>query len=1048
MGKLIRTHYGLLIILLIFVGLATTYSIIVPITQGEDELAHYRYIRFIAQTGRLPTTIAERELAWYRADWPPLYHLIVGAIVSPLDTNQPHLKDIGESAHRRLVGEIFYPRLIIYTADANWPWQDGILAWHIGRFISIGFATLALIITYITAYQLSSKLNIAIPKLQFALLATALLAFTPRYLFTSAMLGDDSLFILLSAFYIWLLLHMVWGDDRAWLYALSGIIMGLSIATKYSTGLIPFIILIVVWWRRRQANWSWLQTGGRVALNWGCTVIGTSWWFAWIGYHFNTIDEDGWLFGLLHPLLASGPDVSMRRIFAFFTGEIFSGQERPDAIEPGTFAEWWVYLFETFWGVPVLEYDPFFPILYILIFLFCVITAIGLWQLWRRSDGQIRITLTILFGVFGLLLPFPILRFFLTYNILETGQGRHLLYPAAQTVPILLTLGWTIMAMTIYRYNSTSEEEDTSRRRINMSPSISSSFLSYSLLLTPYTILLIWSLAQLGYMVNSYPDPLPIKTSTFDPASVPYSYDYQLTDSVRLLGYGLQRDPTRNVVDLTLIWQADEISHQNYRVQLKLVDLIDDQIALTWLSHPLNGLYPTRAWDKGDVIYDTIPLPLTTVPSGDYTLQLNLLPQADHQPILPESIALTDLDWVNLSSFALESMAVGELLDYRVWGDTEGARQRQTIAVEWEMNMAATVEWGLIDADNVWYPPAVVNDNLSLFIIGPHWRSGEYRLHLTAKLTETHTNPSLTLNTDPVLTVATEPRLFYLPPPTEPWIPVEANFANQVELIGYTLPTRRIEPGAGLPITLYWHSLAPLLGDYRVFNKLLDKNQIVHGGYDRLPREYYSTILWAENEVIEDGFAVPISPSAPPGIYHLHIGLYSLKTGEPVSLPLIQDEQSTETTSVVIGPIKVGGPPADVITTNPTPTITLNQSFGEAVTLLGYTLNPPRDNQLDLILYWQANGQLTQDYTTFLHLRDGDNQQVTGLDRPPANGGYPTSLWDVGDIIVDQITLPLTDIAEGQYTPVIGLYDPHTFQRLPVEGYPNGELPLPEVTLP
>ena len=74
-------HIGLLVVLAVFIGLAVLFSLVVPITQGEDELAHYRYLSFIAQTGRLPATYAEREQAWYRADWPPLYHLLVGGAV-------------------------------------------------------------------------------------------------------------------------------------------------------------------------------------------------------------------------------------------------------------------------------------------------------------------------------------------------------------------------------------------------------------------------------------------------------------------------------------------------------------------------------------------------------------------------------------------------------------------------------------------------------------------------------------------------------------------------------------------------------------------------------------------------------------------------------------------------------------------------------------------------------------------------------------------------------------------------------------------------------
>src|SRR6185295_18400798 len=104
---------------------------------------------------------------------------------------------------------------------------------------------------------------------------------------------------------------------------------GLSVVTKYSTGLLPLVIIPVVVWQARQASWPGSKALSRVALTWIFTLIGASGWFGWIGYYFNTIKKDGLIFGLLKPLLASGPDVSMRRIFAVFGGGDFSGQERP-----------------------------------------------------------------------------------------------------------------------------------------------------------------------------------------------------------------------------------------------------------------------------------------------------------------------------------------------------------------------------------------------------------------------------------------------------------------------------------------------------------------------------------------------------------------------------------------------------------------------------------------------------------------------------------------------------------------------------------------------
>jgi hypothetical protein len=186
-----------------------------------------------------------------------------------------------------------------------------------------------------------------------------------------------------------------------------------------------------------------------------------------------------------------------------------------------------------------------------------------------------------------------------------------------------------------------------------------------------------------------------------------------------------------------------------------------------------------------------------------------------------------------------------------------------------------------------------------------------------------------------------------------------------------------------------------------------------------------------------------------------------------VSLSLVQDGQISDATSVVIGPIKVGGPPPEVTTTNANPQIVLNQSFNSQITLLGYDMTD-QDNQpifdppaplntnlsssisnLKLTLYWRADSAIDVDYTTFLHLRDQRNRIVAQKDNPPAGGRYPTSLWEVGEVIVDEITVPLNgQLPLGQYTPVIGLYDFATGDRVPAAGLPENELRLESISLP
>ncbi len=1058
----IFSHPGLWVVLLIFFIVTGLHSIVVPITQGGDELAHYRYISFIAQTGHLPKDDAEREQAWYRSDWPALYHLLVGWAISPLDTSQPYLKDVGDSPRRRLVGEIFYPRLIIYTEDANWPWQDGILVWHLGRFISIIFSGLALGFTYFTALELSSSLinrqsktipssefripnplkrsgspkpkseiqNPKSPKL-FATTVTAILAFTPRFLFTSAMLGDDSLFVLLSAIFIWLLLRALQGNDHGWVYATLGLLMGLSISTKYSTGLFPLVIILVVWWRTKQTQWGWLQGAGRLGLAWLFTLIGASWWFGWLGYHFNTIQEDGPVLGLLRSVLATGPDVSMGRIFALLKGEEFSGPIRPSAIGQGTFTEWLTYLFQTFWGVPVLEVAPFFPWLYLVMFLLCGLAAVGLWYYWKAAPTQPRMAVAVLGTIIFLLLPFPILRFFLTFNVLETGQGRHILYPAAQSIAILLALGWFTVV---------------DRLAPKLKPTYAARANYYPLLVPVF--LLGWSVAQLIYMSYTYPKPLPVQSTTFKAATISNPLKHTFTDDIQLLGYDFDPDPEQAIINLTLYWEALGQVEENYRTRVQLIGE-DGQPHLIWVSHPLDGLYPTRAWDKGDIIHDTLPLPLAAIPADNYNLQLDLLYEAENSLITDEPFEFIFIPLAKKQPIANASILPNGL-EYRLWIDNQPLRHRQSIPLSWNTSAAESqpIDWALVGPDDLPRNPITRSDATAIFTVGGNWPSGDYRLAIAGEVVEP----------EPVLTVANEVRQFEVS--TDPaMILVAANFVDQVELIGYTLDSRWAEPGEGLPLTLYWRSLAPVLGDYMIFDVLLDKHQAAYGGYDRLPREYYSTILWTDGEVVEDGFAVPVRSDAPPGIYNLHVGLYSLETGEPVSLPIMHNGQPSETTSVVIGPVKIGGPPIETITTNPAPQYLTNQSFSDQITLLGYdltddkghsfspTLNPQSPN-LHLTLYWQANTFPAADYTTFVHIRDANNQPVAQKDQPPAAGQYPTSLWGLDEVIVDEITIPLNGLSAGKYTPVIGLYDASTGIRLLTPNIPENELRLESVTLP
>jgi len=114
--------------------------------------------------------------------------------------------------------------------------------------------------------------------------------------------------------------------------------------------------------------------------------------------------------------------------------------------------------------------------------------------------------------------------------------------------------------------------------------------------------------------------------------------------------------------------------------------------------------------------------------------------------------------------------------------------------------------------------------------------------------------------------------------------PVQANFGNLVQLIGYDLDTRRAWPGGRIPVTLYWQPLAPIPLSYQIFTHLESGSGPVAQA-DGVPVCWsYPTDLWRPGQIIADQHAILISPDTPPGRYSLEVGLYLADSFERLDL--------------------------------------------------------------------------------------------------------------------------------------------------------------------
>ncbi len=257
--------------------------------------------------------------------------------------------------------------------------------------------------------------------------------------------------------------------------------------------------------------------------------------------------------------------------------------------------------------------------------------------------------------------------------------------------------------------------------------------------------------------------------------------------------------------------------------------------------------------------------------------------------------------------------------------------------------------------------------------------------------------------------------------------PLQINFADQMELRGFDLDKRSFKPGETARITLYWRALAPMAESYRVFVHLIGLNDRRAGGVDVIPaRGAFPTVYWKPGDVLRDAVQFPVAANAMPGKYSIEVGLYPVgKPGERLAVVGSNDDRA------VMDWVKISPGSGGVTPPLPTPQTRVSANFAERVQLIGYDSRTD-SNSFHLTLYWQALAPMDRDYTVFVHLLRDDGKILTQADHQPQESSYPTSIWDAGDNVRDDFTLPFPrDAAPGRYKIKIGWYDAKTGERLP-----------------
>ena len=961
-----------------YLALTLALSLNIPLGEAPDEPAHFRYARFIAAQGRLPVNQPERDAVGYRGDKPPLYHSLVALMLTLVPPTEPDALRPLYTEPRRLLPFDGLPDLVfLHTADEVYPFRGVARAWHAARLVSVGLGGATVWVIF-AALRRRFPGGVSLP-------GALVIGVIPQFLIMNGVVNDDSLLGLLAAIFfrlLWPLISQRGGGGRGGRYLALGLVAGLALTTKYSALPLPISLLALHLITRRPIS---LRQGGLFLLGYG---LGSIWWFGFVALYFNQLETLGGLSGLLAPFLIEGSDLTSHRVAGWLGLESTAGPvTAPIALDWGG---WSQALLTSFWfDGRALGNEIWWAAAAITLGLGL---GLGLGLVRRSSGGPVKREIWL--GVIVLLsfLLLPALRYLITGNIAETAQGRHLLFPALLPLAILLPV---------------SLGQLTSPRRTG----VALLALGGGLILG---LIAIWPRVTYARL-----PPFPIETALSRPPDIPLGHSY--ADTLTLVGLNRPNQTHPAAIPLTLIWQAEQVPTQDYGYRLTLYDDTGATVGI-WQGQPLNGRLPTRAWDAGDTVIDPVWLPhLPGVTGGTYTLTLEVL-DGQGEPVPTDA---GDHFRLNLAS-PIEYPPLPES-SWQLIPRSDGLPAGEPYHYRSTLGLVGVAGGAvrLVAPDGRTFDPLLNLNNLTnaqgaivLFTVGWNWPAGEYAL-VAGKTHQTD-----------FVTIATPHRLSEPPPISRP---LEANFGDQIKLLGYDLPQTRVEPGASFPIRLIWQSLRRTSTHYKVFNHLLAPDQRQAGGQDRIPRGLYSTVLWEPGEVVVDEYPVPVAVDAPDGIYWLDVGLYPATDPTAPALPLVQSGVPLDLTGVRLGPIKVGGqpaaakPPAGEMQPR-------SEQFGALIALDGFTRTVTGAHDLSLGLRWSAMEPISTDYTLFIHLVDEQGDVVRQADGPPVQGLYPTSFWETGEQIFDPRRLSLTGLPAGEFELRLGWYEPDSGLRLAVPG--------------
>ncbi len=570
----LRKHRAFIIILSLFTVLALVYGTAMPIFETPDANGHYAYIHELTEGRGLPIqgTPSGTRVTGYVASHPPLYYALCAALTVWI----PDDVDLAEWAWRnphQAIGDASQTvnkNRMVHTPAERFPWQGTPLTMHICRFVSTLLGALAVVATYGIALELFPKQR------WLALGATALAAFNPMFVFTSARVSNDAAVTAFGSLTLWGAVRLATSGLSRKGLILTGGALGLTALSKLSgVVLAPAVALALVFdsvriWHKRpeqplcQRLETFIRRSAPVVL---AALIVSGWWFARnVILYGELMGVDAWL---SHTATVRAEPIGVLRVIPELRGleksywAMFGWFNI--AVAPWMYTAWRVLVRAAIVGLALLFSDQWTS---------------------RRSAYQLQQGLLVLAFAFLLNLG-SVWRFIM---IVLGAQGRYLM-PTTAPISILIMLGLSRLLP---------ERFSLDRRRPALAAIVG----------TAQCALAVISLFV--FILPAYAKPSIVQEADLPEDMTRLNVSFDGTP-VQLLGGAIEADGLHpgSVAPVSLYWRAAEVPEDDSVAFIQILGRDMEPIAGVD-CYPGRGNFPPTLWQSGVIYRDRYDLTIAS----------------------------------------------------------------------------------------------------------------------------------------------------------------------------------------------------------------------------------------------------------------------------------------------------------------------------------------------------------------------------------------------------------------------------------------------------